>query len=62
MVEVNLQLSPGNKPIVGPGMVKRTMGENQMGIEFSPLNKTESSRLQEFLLPLIDQDEPVAAL
>jgi DNA-binding response OmpR family regulator len=55
-VEVRLELSPGSKPIVGPAMVMRTMGENQMGIEFSQLNKIESGRLQEFLLPLIDKD------
>ena len=54
-VEVSLELSPGSKPIVGPAVVMRTMGENQMGIEFSQLNKIESSRLQEFLLPLIDK-------
>jgi two-component system response regulator CpxR len=56
MVEVNLELSPGSKPIVGPAMVMRTMGETQMGIEFSRLNKTESGRLQEFLSPFIDKD------
>lgn len=55
-VEVCLELSPGSKPIVGPAMVMCTMGENQMGIEFSQLNKIESRRLQEFLLPLIDKD------
>jgi c-di-GMP-binding flagellar brake protein YcgR len=55
-VEVSLELSPGSKPIVGLAMVMRTMGENQMGIEFSQLNKIESSRLQESLLPLIDKD------
>jgi DNA-binding response OmpR family regulator len=56
MVEVNLELSPGSKPIVGPATVMRTMGENQMGIEFTQLNKIESSRLQEFLLPLVTRD------
>ena len=56
MVEVNLELSPGSKPIVGPATVMRTMGENQMGIEFTQLNKIESSRLQEFLLPLVTKD------
>jgi two-component system response regulator CpxR len=56
MVEVNLELSPGSKPIVGPAMVMRTMGETQMGIEFSQLNKTDSGRLQEFLSPFIDKD------
>jgi len=56
MVEVNLELSPGSKPIVGPAAVMRTMGENQMGIEFTQLNKIENSRLQEFLLPLVTRD------
>jgi DNA-binding response OmpR family regulator len=56
MVEVSLELSPGSKPIVGLGLVMRTMGENQMGIEFNRLSRTESSRLQGFLLPLIDRD------
>jgi len=56
MVEVNLELSPGSKPIVGPAAVMRTMGENQMGIEFTQLNKIESSRLREFLLPLVTRD------
>jgi DNA-binding response OmpR family regulator len=55
-VEVNLELSPGSKPIVGAATVMRTMGEKQMGLEFSGLNKIESSRLQEFLLSLIEKD------
>jgi len=55
-VEVNLELSPGSRPIVGPGLIMRTMGETQMGIEFNGLNGIDSSRLQEFLLPLIDGD------
>jgi hypothetical protein len=56
LVEVNLELSPGSKPIVGAATVMRTMGEKQIGIEFSGLNKVESGRLQEFLLPLIEKD------
>jgi DNA-binding response OmpR family regulator len=56
IVEVSLELSPGTKPIAGPAKVMRTMGENQMGIDFNGLNKLESRRLQEFLLPLIDKD------
>lgn len=56
LVEVNLEISPGNKPIVGPGLVMRTIGETHMGIEFNRLSRTDSSRLQEFLLPLIDKD------
>lgn len=56
MVEINLELSSGSRPIMGPAKVLRTMGENQTGIEFSGPNKAESSRLQELLLPLIDKD------
>ena len=56
LVEVNLELSPGSKPIVGAATVMRTMREKQMGIEFSGLNKIESGRLQGFLLPLIETD------
>jgi hypothetical protein len=41
---------------VGAAPVMRTMGEKQMGIEFSGLNKIESGRLQGFLLPLIETD------
>jgi DNA-binding response OmpR family regulator len=52
-VQFSLQLSPGWKPIVGSGMVKRVMGMNQMGIQMNPLPMAESARLQEFLLPLI---------
>ena len=56
LVEVNLELSPGSKPIVGTATVMRTMGEKQMGIEFSGLNKIESGRLQEFLFPPMETD------
>ena len=56
LVEVNLELSPGSKPIVGAATVMRTMGEKQMGIEFSGLNKIESGRLQEFLFPPMETD------
>ncbi|MGH9713370.1 MAG: response regulator [Candidatus Acidiferrales bacterium] len=56
MVEVSLDLWPGNKPIEGSGLVMRTINEKQMGIEFNLLSRTESSRLQEFLLPLIQKE------
>jgi DNA-binding response OmpR family regulator len=56
MVDVSLELAPGNKPIEGSGLVMRTVDEKQMGIEFNLLSKAESSRLQEFLLPLLQKE------
>jgi hypothetical protein len=54
-VRVSLNILDGAPPIVGMGKVMRTVGENQMGIEFNLLRTDESGRLQEFLLPLIIQ-------
>ncbi len=50
---LRLHLSPGMRPITGSGSVKRTIGGNQMGIQFDELSVAESGRLQEYLLPLI---------
>ncbi|MGD1211058.1 MAG: response regulator [Candidatus Acidiferrales bacterium] len=52
-VRVSLYLSPGKKPIVGSGLVVRTLGENRMGIQLNQLTMVESGRLHEFLLPLM---------
>jgi DNA-binding response OmpR family regulator len=52
-VRVSLDMPDGAQPIVGNGAVMRTIGENQMGIQFNLLRTDESGRLQEFLLPLI---------
>jgi DNA-binding response OmpR family regulator len=52
-VRVSLDMPDGAKPILGTGAVMRTIGENQMGIQFNLLRTDESGRLQEFLLPLI---------
>lgn len=57
MVDVSLELSPGTKPIEGAGLVMRTVDEKQMGIEYNLLSRAESSRLQEFLLPLITNEQ-----
>ena len=54
-VRVSLNILDGAQPIVGMGKVMRTVGENQMGIEFNLLRTDECGRLQEFLLPLIIQ-------
>jgi len=52
-LQVNLQLAPGKKAIVGAGSVVRVLTENRTGIQLSQLPPAESGRLQEFLLPLI---------
>jgi hypothetical protein len=52
-VRVSLDMPNGAKPILGIGAVMRTIGGNQMGIQFNLLRTDESGRLQEFLLPLI---------
>jgi DNA-binding response OmpR family regulator len=53
-VEVCLQLSKAEKPIVlGVGSVVRMHGREEMGIHLGRLTLKESQRLQEYLLPLI---------
>ena len=39
--------------VVGHGAVKRTVNNNRMGIQFDGLSTSESTRLQDFLLPLV---------
>jgi DNA-binding response OmpR family regulator len=51
-VKINLFVAP-LEPIVGHGLVMRTVSDDQMGIQFDGLSFSESARLQEFLLPLI---------
>ena len=52
-VEVCLQLSKSEKPIVGVGSVVRMHGRQEMGIHMGRLTLKASQRLQEYLLPLI---------
>jgi DNA-binding response OmpR family regulator len=52
-VHVSLDLSPGMKPVVGTGSVMRVIGTYEMGIQLDRMSFVETSRLQEFLLPLI---------
>jgi len=54
-VHLKLDVLPGTRPFLGAGSVKRTIGQNQMGIEFSLLSHAENGRFQELLLPLIIQ-------
>jgi DNA-binding response OmpR family regulator len=51
---VKISLFLGEKePLVGQGLVKRTVNNNRMGIQFDGLSHNESTRLQDFLLPLV---------
>ena len=52
-VEVFLEVSRGDRPIVGAGSVVRIHGREEMGIHLGRLTLEESQRLQEHLLPLI---------
>lgn len=55
-VELSLELSQGEKPIRGNGLVARVAaGGNQMAILVDRMTVAESQRLQEFLLPLVSQ-------
>lgn len=51
-VKINLFVAPA-QPVVGHGLVMRTVSDNQMGIQFDGLSFSESTRLQDFLLPLV---------
>jgi PilZ domain len=51
-VKINLFVGP-TQPVVGHGLVMRTVNNNQMGIQFEGLSFSESTRLQDFLLPLV---------
>jgi CheY-like chemotaxis protein len=52
-ITAKLELQPGSAPVQFEARVVRTVGSDHMGIQFSRLGTMESSRLQEFLLPLI---------
>jgi DNA-binding response OmpR family regulator len=58
LVQIALHLSPGTKPIMGVGLVMRTLPGNRMGIHLQRLSMVDSERLQDFLLPLILKDKP----
>jgi len=51
-VKINLFVAP-MQPVVGHGLVMRTVSDNHMGIQFDGLSFSESTRLQDFLLPLV---------
>jgi two-component system, chemotaxis family, chemotaxis protein CheY len=51
---VKISLFLGEKDtVVGHGSVKRTVNNNRMGVQFDGLSTSESTRLQDFLLPLV---------
>ena len=59
---MSLFLSPGTRPVVGPCSVMRIVGKNQMGIQLDRLTSAESSRLEEFLLPMARHEWPANVL
>jgi len=62
-VRVGLILAPDVKPIVGQGTVVRSLSGNRMGIQLNHLTIADSSRLQDFLLPIILREgEPTPAV
>jgi PilZ domain/Response regulator receiver domain len=52
-VHVSLDLSPQAKPVVGTGSVMRILSPTRLGIQLNQLSMAESTRLQDFLLPMI---------
>ncbi len=52
-VALRLDLEAGKPPLLSDARVVRTVGADSMGVQFENLAATESTRLQEFLLPLI---------
>jgi CheY-like chemotaxis protein len=55
---VALYLSPGIDPIEGSGSIMRIVGKRQMGIHLDRLSQSDSSRLEQFLLPIARHEWP----
>ncbi len=53
LVKVRLELQTGSAPLQAEARVVRTIGTERMGLQFSSLGAAESTRVQQFLLPLI---------
>jgi response regulator RpfG family c-di-GMP phosphodiesterase len=53
LVTVSLELEAGKPGLRSSARVVRTAGTDCLGVQFENLGASESSRLQEFLLPLI---------
>ncbi|HEY6466364.1 MAG TPA: response regulator [Candidatus Acidoferrales bacterium] len=61
-VRVSLYATNQGMPITGSGAVVRALSGNRFGIQLNRLAPIESSRLQEFLLPMIlKEDNPAIA-
>jgi len=56
--QVSLYLSPGLQPVTGSGSIMRIVGKKQMGIHLDHLSTPESSRLEQFLLPIARHEWP----
>jgi len=54
-VEMSMHLGAGVKPIGGYGSVVRMAGANEMGIQMEHWAAIDSERLEEFLLPLVQE-------
>jgi len=53
LVALRLELEAGKPPLLSDARVVRTVGADSMGVQFENLAAKESTRLQEFLLPLV---------
>jgi CheY-like chemotaxis protein len=53
LVTMNLELEAGRAPLRSGARVVRLVGTDCMGVKFENLGAAESSRLQDFILPLI---------
>jgi len=62
MVSLKLNLPNGSRPVSGKGCVTRVTAGNEMGIQIDRMALSESEKLQEFLLPLIPENEALPAL
>lgn len=58
--QVSLYLTPGVRPVVGSGSIMRIVGKSQMGIQLDKLATSESTRLEQFLLPIARHEWPEA--
>jgi len=56
-IRIRLYALDSGVPIIGSGSVVRTLSGNRVGIQMHRMAPIESNRLQEFLLPLIANDD-----
>jgi len=58
LVEISLYLVAGTNPIVGLGSIVRILDADHVGILMDRLSTLDIGRLQEYLLPMIDDFSP----